>query len=78
MTLGQMRAVIEYAEQRIDSFAVGNEAFDRDRARWRQSLEVTKSEEWNGLTAFDFKLRDEFYTIVLDRENEIVHTAKGK
>lgn len=73
MTLGQMKAVTEYASAAIDNFAAGNEAFDRDREGWRQNLSVQGAELGVSLTAFEFRLRTEHYTIVLNNDNEIVH-----
>jgi hypothetical protein len=74
MTLGQMRVAIKAAEEAIDHFAAGNDAFDRDRKKWRSNLSVESVELGVGLTALSFALRNDFYTVVVNAENEVVHT----
>jgi hypothetical protein len=66
MTLGQMRVAIKAAEEAIDHFAAGK--------KWRSNLSVESVELGVGLTALSFALRNDFYTVVVNAENEVVHT----
>lgn len=76
MTLGQMRTLTQFTNERIDSYAGNNPSFDRDKAIWRVDLNVEEGEQIHGLTPFAFKLLNEGYTVLLNEDNEIAHVHR--
>lgn len=74
MNLAQMRTIVSKADEIIDNYASGNDAFDNDRERGRSFTIVNELGPMSPMqwTAIEFTFRGELHTFVLDMEGNVI------
>jgi hypothetical protein len=80
MNLAQARTLVKLADEAIDNYAGGNEAFDNSREKARVNTELTEIERVQSLpwVVYELRIIGDLYTVVLNREGDLIGSDREK